>query len=224
MRYLLTLLLAALSLNAFSQNNAIHVYPWNPDANQDNEIGMGDLLSFLSVFGNEFGLPPEPCTYDGTPLEELMTGITDGTIILDSLFIEYELEDISTFYLAGCPEPITDTLVFVNSGMLYQDLSYSEYWRAQGNDAYSKEIRFRFYFNSADGLYHVQFGSYALDNLGFTNDGYFDNMWAYTPEVSIPFPASWVMNEDGIELEWSSGWAIYANYLHILPYWHYADE
>jgi len=83
MRYLVTLLFAALSFNAFSQNNAIHVYPWNPDANQDNEIGMGDLLPFLSVYGEEFGLPPEPCTYDGTALEEYIAGRLDGSIVLE---------------------------------------------------------------------------------------------------------------------------------------------
>jgi hypothetical protein len=75
LRYLLTLLLAALSFNAFSQNNAIHVYPWNPDANHNNSIGTDDLLPFLSVFGEEFGLPPEPCTYDGTPLEDFFIGL-----------------------------------------------------------------------------------------------------------------------------------------------------
>ena len=97
MRTLYTLLFAALSFGAFSQNNSIHVYPWNPDANQDNEIGMDDLLSFLSVFGEEFGLPPEPCTYDGTPLEELLGGIFSSSIIIDSLFVEYELIDSNTY-------------------------------------------------------------------------------------------------------------------------------
>ena len=33
-------------------------------------IGVDDLLDFLPVFGDEFGNPPEPCDYDGTPLEE----------------------------------------------------------------------------------------------------------------------------------------------------------
>jgi hypothetical protein len=99
MRYLYTLLFAALSLNAFSQNNSIHVYPWNPDANQDNSIGMGDLLSFLSVFGEEFGLPPEPCTYDGTALEEYIAGRLDGSIVLELTgrrSNEFE-EDMSSF-------------------------------------------------------------------------------------------------------------------------------
>ena len=59
-----------------------------------------DLLDFLPVFGDEFGNPPEPCDYDGTPLEELIS-VIDGTIILDSIFIEYEIEDYSHLFSPG---------------------------------------------------------------------------------------------------------------------------
>ena len=146
MRYLTTLLFAALSFSAFSQNNAIHVYPWNPDANQDNSIGMGDMLSFLSVFGEEFGLPPEPCTYDGTPLEELMFGITDGSIILDSIFMEYELEDITTYYPIGCPDQVTDTLIFSNSYLLDAFIISANNWQIYGFDSYDIYANFIFAF------------------------------------------------------------------------------
>ena len=76
------------------------------------------MLDFLPVFGDEFGNPPEPCDYDGTPLEDLVIGIADGSIVLDSMFIEYEFEDVSTYYVLGCPDPVTDTLIFSNSVML----------------------------------------------------------------------------------------------------------
>ena len=138
MRYLLTVLFAALSFSAFSQNNAIHVYPWNPDANQNNNIGADDLLPFLSVFGEEFGLPPEPCTYDGTPLEELMFGILDGSIILDSIFMEYELEDITTYYPIGCPDQVTDTLIFNKTALLTEFSLQSGYWRMTAFEDYGQ--------------------------------------------------------------------------------------
>jgi len=227
MRYLLTLLFAALSFSAFSQNNSIHVYPWNPDANHNNNIGADDLLPFLSVFGNEFGLPPEPCTYDGTPLEELMFGIADGTIILDSLFLEYELEDITTYYPVGCPDQVTDTLIFNNSVMLTQFSTESNNWQISGSDNYGAYNELNFQINSQLGQYTIQLYSLALYALGFTPDGFFGSESAWTNQYSIPFPEDWYLDEEGIHIEsgWSEdAWALYANYLHILPYWHYADE
>jgi hypothetical protein len=52
MRYLITLLLAALSLNAVGQG--IPQFPYNPDATEDGFIGSPDLLELLSLYGEEF--------------------------------------------------------------------------------------------------------------------------------------------------------------------------
>ena len=52
MRYLLTLLLAALSFNAVGQG--IPQLPYNPDATGDEFIGSPDLLELLSLYGEEF--------------------------------------------------------------------------------------------------------------------------------------------------------------------------
>jgi uncharacterized protein (TIGR02145 family) len=60
MRYLLTLLLAALSLNAIGQTNQ----NYNPDYDADNNIGINDLLGFLSIFG------------DGWDYEDVINGCT----------------------------------------------------------------------------------------------------------------------------------------------------
>jgi hypothetical protein len=220
----LTVALFFLSFSALAQNNSINVYPWNPDSDNDNQIGVEDLQSFLTVYGNSFGLPPEPCTYDGTELEELISGFINETIILDSLFFEYELEDISTYYIAGCPQPITQELVFVNSAMLHNSANSSSYFFIGGDDIYGEYSQIRFWFDADDGNYEVTFRSDALTSLGFVNDGFFSSSMAGTGQVNIPFPSSWFMNENGIELYWAWGWTTYANYLHILPYWHYADE
>ena len=227
MRYLITLLFAALSFSAFSQNNAIHVYPWNPDANQDNEIGMGDLLSFLSVFGNEFGLPPEPCTYDGSPLEELMFGILDGSMILDSIFMEYELEDITTYYPIGCPDQVTDTLIFNNTVLLTNFYVEGNSWTIGGYDNIGLN-ELRFHNEPQLGTYSFELYSVILGDLGFIDDGFFASYYSQTESYPIPFPEDWYLDENGIHIEsdWdpNNHWAYYANYLHILPYWHYADE
>ncbi|MDA0568676.1 MAG: T9SS type A sorting domain-containing protein [Bacteroidetes bacterium] len=52
MRLLFTLLIAALSLNAFSQG--IPQLPYNPDENGDGLIGVPDLQGLLSQYGLEF--------------------------------------------------------------------------------------------------------------------------------------------------------------------------
>jgi hypothetical protein len=226
MRYLITLLFAALSFSAFSQNNAIHVYPWNPDANQDNSIGMGDMLSFLSVFGEEFGLPPEPCTYDGTDFEDLMFGIADGSIILDSLFIEYELEDVSTYYVVGCPDQITDTITISHNDMLSSFNTNLYEWQiyiASGN----YYMVYEFTFFPVSGEYRINLTSYQMSELNLTQDGFFGNSSQANIYSAIPFPEDWYLDEEGIHIEsgWDENdWPYYANYLHILPYWHYADE
>jgi len=52
MRYLITVVIAALSLNAFGQG--IPQLPYNPDENGDGLIGVPDLQSFLTYYGSEF--------------------------------------------------------------------------------------------------------------------------------------------------------------------------
>ena len=106
---LLVLCFALLSSGLMvAQNNSIEVYPWNPDANNDNAIGTSDLLEFLPVFGTYFGTPPEPCDYDGTPFEEWLFGINDGSVILDSVWVEFEMEGTNSYFTPDCPTQITD--------------------------------------------------------------------------------------------------------------------
>jgi hypothetical protein len=52
MRYLITIVIAAFSLNAFGQG--IPQLPWNPDENGDGLIGVPDLQGLLSQYGLEF--------------------------------------------------------------------------------------------------------------------------------------------------------------------------
>ena len=52
MRYLYTLLFAALSLSAIGQVE--YPYPYNPDVDNNGFIGNNDLLELLSLYSNEF--------------------------------------------------------------------------------------------------------------------------------------------------------------------------
>ena len=62
MKYLITLLIAALSLNAFGQTDGWeYPFPYNPDGDTDGYIGLNDLLDLLALYGNEY---PDSFHYD----------------------------------------------------------------------------------------------------------------------------------------------------------------
>jgi hypothetical protein len=226
---ILTFALFFLSFSALAQNNSINVYPWNPDSDNDNQIGVDDLQSFLTVYGNSFGLPPEPCTYDGTPLEELLGGIFSSSIIIDSLFVEYELIDSNTYYIAGCPNPITETIVFADAVILTPNgfNNAGGFGYEMTGSSYGGYNQFKIFFEGSTGEYQFRLGFGGLNTLGFVSDGFFGSSTSSTDWVNIPLPSDWYIDEDGFHFESAWGeedWAYYANYLHILPYWHYADE
>jgi len=52
MKHLLTAIACCLAVAGSAQT----FYPWNPDSDNDNIIGVEDLMSLLSVFGDEFTL------------------------------------------------------------------------------------------------------------------------------------------------------------------------
>ena len=79
----MTLMALVVAVTAGAQGTTIHEYPWNPDCNNDNLHWFEDLTGLPVNLWNEFGNPPEPCDYDGTPLEEFAySGIADGLSIL----------------------------------------------------------------------------------------------------------------------------------------------
>ena len=231
MKHLMTLIALVVAVTAGAQGTSIYEYPWNPDSNNDTYIGSEDLMGLLSTYGTQFGLPPEPCTYDGTPLEELTFSIMDGTIILDSVFIEYEIEDISTYYLQGCPDPVTDTVVFAGYGMLDNialslNQSFTSYF-SETSSTTNGALQLMCAFSSENGQYYWGLLNNSLYYSGFLNDGFFGGDWfAQSYNSAIPFPDDWFLDEEGIHFNdtWNqSQWPYYANYLHILPYWHYAE-
>ena len=229
MKHLMTLMALVVAVTAGAQGTTIHEYPWNPDSNNDNLIGVDDLLDFLPVFGDEFGNPPEPCDYDGSSLEELLFGAVDGSIVIDSIFIEFELEDIHSYYLTGCPNLITDTLIFANSFMTNTAyVSPNNALHSSTTDDYGNNGAFDFYWWNQTGTYWIVIDSFSLVQLGFISDGFFggNSSGSNTNQVALPFPSDWYLDANGIHFDetWqTSDWAYYANYLHILPYWHYAE-
>ena len=229
MKHLMTLMALAFAFAAGAQGTSIHEYPWNPDSNNDTYIGAEDLMGLLSTYGTQFGLPPEPCTYDGTPLEEWWGQAISGDIIVDSIFFELLLIDSALVYYPGCPEAVLDTVEFAWNEMVTDvQLGTSPYSKPSLN-CYSNDMYWIFEFDGSDGGYKAITLFPLLAQLGFSGDGFFGGYggsWRLSEVNVLPFPEYWLMDEDGIHLDsgWgSNSWPYYANYLHILPYWHYAE-
>jgi hypothetical protein len=232
---ILTFVLCLLCFSVSAQNNSINVYPWNPDSDNDNQIGVDDLQSFLTVYGNEFGLPPEPCTYDGTEFEDWVVGVLNQEIILDSIFFDFTILDTTTYYVVGCPDPITEDAEFHNYGMLYYEAPGSDgLFECVGEGAYGHYARFYMFFLSEYGEYRMRLQINSVPSL--FDDGLF---WVYNqglfenPTMYLPFPENFGFDIDGhILAPWmipgndsfSVGVFLHGNELTLIPYWHYADE
>ena len=218
------------AVTAGAQGTSIHDYPWNPDSNNDTHIGSEDLMGLLSTYGTQFGLPPEPCDYDGTPLEEWSIAVFNGEIIIDSIFIEYQIENTLTYFIPGCPEVVTDTITLSNYGMTYSPYNFysssfpTTIFASTGVDAFDSYLTMALVYNQTTNRYRWFLQSNAVfDQYG--DNAFFGSFQAGTNIGGelLPWPNDWTLTEDGISIDWPSDWPYYANYLHILPYWHYAE-
>ena len=231
MKHLLTLAMICSSAVAHAQGSNIHQYPWNPDFDGDNFIGISDLTGFLAAFGAAYGSAPAPCDFDGTPLEEWCISIANGQVILDSVFVEYQLQDTFSQFVPGCPDAVTDTLTFSNYSMLYStdDLSVGQFptviFAASNYDAYGELLLIALVYNAENNRFRWQLMSWAIfEEYGYNSQ--FGDFFALTNSDGepMPWPSEWSFDENGIHLTWPYDvWPNYANYLHILPYWHYAE-
>ena len=228
MKHLMTLLALVVAVTAGAQGTAIHEYPWNPDWDNDNFVGSSDLTGFLSAFGSEFGNPPEPCDYDGTPFEEWWGQVFSGDITIDSIFIELQLVDSAVVFSPGCPDPTLEVVEYVFAEWMTTTEMGTTPFGQPSLLVFGHGLSFYFAFDGSSGVYLVYTHFSQLTALGFTGDGLFGgNPSTWVPNAStLPFPEGWFLDEDGIHLEsgWTENhWPYYANYLHILPYWHYSE-
>ena len=200
--------------------------PYNPDANGDDFVGVDDVLGVLGVYDTALMQPDLQCDYEGTELEALFGGLHAYNLVLDSVYIEYLLIDTSVTFLPECPDPVEIETVLNRSYMCTSISSYVSNGPSQHIHAstsylgHSRQIKIGYapgtgYFEMYLQDYEVEvltsgsFGSYSYPNpSGFT----------------LPFPDSWELNEDGIQVAWANGsWANACESLRIIPFWHEAE-
>jgi len=215
MRYLLTLLFAALSLNAIGQ------MPYNPDSNGDYAIGSPDLLSFLGVFDTMLVDSSLTCDYEGTDLETLIGGIFSQTLILDSVYIEYLLIDTVLTYLPGCPDPVYIDVILERSYLCtgfdyYESPDYMRLDAVINYLGHTRVIYFWFYY--LNGYYTINVNDAEVGIL----TSYSDN--AESNNSLIPFPESWTLDENGVQVDWiPNTWVANCSNFRLIPYWHLAE-
>ena len=219
MKHLTTLLTMAITLTGLAQQ-----MPYNPDANGDDFVGVDDVLGVLGVYDTALMQPDLQCDYEGTDLEQLLAGITDGSLILDSVYVEYLLVDSATTYYPGCPDPVTIETVLERSYTMptaiqggqdgastycYTNLSYL-----------GEQRQWILYWSPVTGGYRMW-----LKDEEFVGITSYDRNSYWAPQTqNLPFPEDYILNSDGIQVNWDSqSWAANCEHLRVIPFWHEAE-
>ena len=100
MKHLLAVMALWLVSAAEAQEMVID-YPYNPDVNVDEVIGVTDIMGLLSGFGEEFS--PEAITVDGEELSQFLQGIQATIVSLQSqvLALQTELAEVQSHVVIG---------------------------------------------------------------------------------------------------------------------------
>jgi hypothetical protein len=226
MKQLLTLTALLLTFSGLAQQ-----MPYNPDANGDDFVGVDDVLGVLGVYDTALMQPDLECDYEGTDLEQLVGGIVEGGIVLDSLYVEYLLLDTVLTYLPGCPDPVLIETVLERSYTFT-----SNYQIITGTDLFDTEMTLNFLgysrrvqlrFNQVNGSYRF----FISDNEvgGLTS---YDALTYWAPAdnsntANLPFPDNWTLDENGIQVDWGqswhNGWVEHCESFRLIPFWHEAE-
>ena len=225
MKHLLTLTVLLLTFSGLAQQ-----MPYNPDANGDDFVGVDDVLGVLGVYDTALMQPDLECDYEGTDLEQLVGGLLSGSLILDSLYIEYLLVDSVITYFPECPDPVAIETVLERSYMFTNinnmlDQPNPGIQCYQSFYGYTRNLILRFYPDNGKFKLYLEepevFALTAYPNVSRWND--IDEQCCIG-ETSLPFPDSWELNEDGIQVDWYEDTFIHnAQNFRMIPFWHEAE-
>ncbi len=222
MKHLLTLTALLISSLAMAQ------MPYNPDSNGDDLIGSEDLLTFLGVYNTLLVDSSLTCDYEGTDLESWIGGLFDGTLILDSVYVEYLLSETFETFLPGCPDPVLIETVldrgYMLTGILIDYPGFDQ-WRSFSTYlGYSRQVNLEF---DPSGNYAFYLDDREIEEL--TNYSRYSRWNTVAPNccigsASLPFPEDWTLDDDGIQVDWQTDdWAHNCQHLRVIPYWSEAE-
>lgn len=225
MKHVVTIALAFILSGVCAQNS---VMPYNPDADGDALIGSQDLISFLGVYNTIMIDSSLTCDYEGTEFESWVGGLFDGTLILDSVYVEYLLIDTVSTFLPGCPDPVNIETVLERSYTIHTGFfnqSESDFW--SGGFNYLGFYRATRLIFKDDGRYVLFVEDEEVEELtSFSEWSYWNGL---APECCsanaiLPFPENWSLDEDGIQVDWrSQDWVFDCEHFRLIPFWHEAE-
>ena len=219
MKHLTTLLTMAITLTGLAQQ-----MPYNPDANGDDFVGVDDVLGVLGVYDTALMQPDLQCDYEGTDLEQLLGGLFDQALVLDSLYVEYLRVDSVPTYLPGCPDVTYIETILERSYMLedvhFVDGTFED--KIRGYVGYLGYTRgFEWKFSPTNGLYTLELLDEEQAELFNTSGTSYWNVSGYV-NIQLPLPETWGIDEDGFQIDWS-GWITNCDHFRVLPYWSGAE-
>ena len=216
MKHLTTLLTMAITFTGLGQQ-----MPYNPDANGDDFVGVDDVLGVLGVYDTALMQPDLTCDYEGTELEQLVGGLFEQSLVLDSVYIEYLLVDSVVTFLPGCPAPVTIETVLDRSytitSITFQTGQYSN--AVTGSIMYLGYLRrFTFEFLHAIGQYQLYVDDFEVGQL--TNN----SNTAYLFGQSLPFSDDIGLDENGVNVgSGATNFLFYSESFRFIPFWHEAE-
>lgn len=225
MKHLLTL--AALLVSTLSLGQQM---PYNPDANGDDFVGVDDVLGVLGVYDTALLQPDLQCDYEGTELEQLFIGISDGTRVLDSVYVEYSLLDTIYYFAPGCPDAIAQPTLLERAYMTHA-LPPPNF----GPDAVaSRCASYLFGFTRFVTLvYRSNYNYFELvvqDNeVSETFSSIYGSASQYInpqtgADLFLPFDDDFALTADGIEgVFFPDQWAANCQSFRLIPFWHEAE-
>ena len=226
MKYLATLFSALFIVAASAQQ-----MPYNPDANGDDFVGVDDVLGVLGVYDTALMQPDLQCDYEGTDFEQMIIGLIEGTLILDSVYVEYLLLDTATYFTPGCPDEVVEPIVLERSYMLtqpnnvvYDNGLYVAKVMSQNVLGFDRELQLA--YNGGDNTFELAICDAEIEMLMPSFDQC--SHWYSNGSVwlQLPFPENWTIDEDGIQVSWPDSptiWTTNAEYFRIIPFLHEAE-
>ncbi len=226
MKHVFTIALAFIFTGVCAQNS---VMPYNPDADGDALIGSQDLISFLGVYNTLMIDSAFTCDYEGTEFESWVGGLFDGTLILDSVYVEYLLIDTVSTFLPGCPDPVDIETVLersytISSANYINGGNADTFWLTTNYLGFSRSFDLKF---DDEGYYTLEVKDVEIAEL--TSFNQYSQWNDFAPDccsgsANLPFPQNWALDEDGIQVDWNPGhWIANCEHFRLIPFWHEAE-
>tara|TARA_B100000768_G_C11274849_1_gene375391 strand:+ start:133 stop:846 length:714 start_codon:yes stop_codon:yes gene_type:complete len=227
MKHLMTLMTLVVAVTAGAQT---YYFPHNHDSNQDGFIGVDDLMSLLSEYGQVSGLMTDIVLPENQfdDFEQFIYDFWNEEIVMDSMYIHFRAEAEHTWFPIGSNESETDTIVYERETMI----PWNSNWDlSNGSVTFFDSEGIGFWLNhggSDGGTYGVVLNDNSAANAYLQTIGFFPHRFVTEHYWHIDSGLSesiWSMDQNGWDFGpmTYSGGVVPLTAFECIPYWHYAE-